>query len=173
MLFWLTLILTFHSNVILIDRGSRLLHPGRQEPRGPHRRGEDCSARQTLPWKQHKASDQNQGIKGIQGAVLNLRLAVFSILPSDLFRAQLTSWWPRPTTVWWLEAPPGWNSSPLLSRFRPVSEAWRGDRIIIWYDMICNFRQQFLLHLFFFFEHQVPLHGEWSLFLLFCNYFTF
>ena len=68
-LFWLTLLLIFHSNVILIDRGSRLLHPGRQEPRGPHRRGEDCSARQTLPWKQHKASDQNQGIKGIQGAV--------------------------------------------------------------------------------------------------------
>ena len=67
--FWLTLILIFHSNVILIDRGSRLLHPGRQEPRGPHRGGEDCSARPTLPWKQHKASDQNQGIKGIQGAV--------------------------------------------------------------------------------------------------------
>ena len=90
-LFWLTLLLIFHSNVILIDRGSRLLHPGRQEPRGPHRRGEDCSARPTLPWKQHKASDQNQGIKGIQGAVINFRLAVFSILPSNLFRAQLTS----------------------------------------------------------------------------------
>ena len=52
-------VLLFPSNVVIIDRGSRLLHPGRQEPRGPHRGGEDRSARQTLPGKQHKASDQN------------------------------------------------------------------------------------------------------------------
>ena len=48
-------------------RGCRLLHPGRQEARGPDGGGEDRSAGQTLPRPEHKAADQNQGVQGVQG----------------------------------------------------------------------------------------------------------
>ena len=75
--------------------------------------------------------------------------STLSILPSHLFRAQLTSWWPRLTTVWCKEALPGWNSSLLLSRFRPVSQAWPDNDND---DMICNFRQQFCFSYIFSFH---------------------
>ena len=83
--------------------------------------------------------------------VLYRYIWLFPIWPSDMFRALLTSWWPRLTTAWCKEALPGWNSSLLLSRFRPVSKAWYDDMIVIMIMIMIWYPTQttILLHLFF------------------------
>ena len=58
---------SIHVIDLLLCRGHWLLHPRRQEPRGPHRGGEGCPSGSPMPRRQQQNHGQDQGVQGVQG----------------------------------------------------------------------------------------------------------